>query len=261
MDVYKAPTIKEQKVDDPEGMMLLYKETGDTTLSNKLVMHYLQFVNIAIYSMRSILLSNIPFDDFFNEGVIALIDCIERYDPHRGDATFDTYSYIGIRGAILKYNRKQNWLPNRLWDARKKINKAKNLLEQELMREPTHTELAEHLNMAEEKLVQYMREMSVLNTVSFEELLGKAYGNALNSALETDGSFTENNILMEELHAALVLELSGLPPKQKQIITLYYYENLNLREIAEILELSQQRISQLRKVALETLKKALDEFM
>ncbi len=129
------------------------------------------------------------------------------------------------------------------------------------MREPTHTELSTHLGISEEKLSQYMREMSVLNTVSFEELLGKAYGDALNSALETDGSFTESNILVQELHAALVLELSKLPPKQKQIITLYYYENLNLREISEILELSQQRISQLRKTALQTMKKGLEEFM
>ena len=86
--------------------------------------------------MRSVLLSNIPFEDFFNQGVLALIDCIERYDPDRG-ASFDTYSYLGIRGSILKYLRKQNWLPNRVWEARKKIAQGRSELEQRLMFTPS----------------------------------------------------------------------------------------------------------------------------
>lgn len=261
MGAFKTPIIKEEKQESPEKLMIEYKKTGDSEIRNQLVMHYLQYVNIAIYSMRSILLSNIPFEDFFNEGVIALIDCIERYDPERGVATFDTYSYTGIRGAILKYNRKQNWLPNRLWDARKKITQGRTFLEQKLMREPTNAELAEHIDMSEEKLSQYIREMAVVNTVSFEELLGETYGNLLKAAVEDDSDNVDSGILLEELYRALAEKIDTLPIKQKQIITLYYYENLNLREIAEILNLSQQRISQLRKGALESLKEALKAFM
>jgi len=92
--------VNEIRVTEPEELMRLYKNSGDVELRNQLVMHYIQYVNAAIYSMRSVLLSNIPFEDFFNQGVLALIDCIERYDPLRG-ATFDTYSYLGIRGSIL----------------------------------------------------------------------------------------------------------------------------------------------------------------
>ncbi|MBE6750915.1 MAG: hypothetical protein E7556_00145 [Ruminococcaceae bacterium] len=76
--------IKEVKLDNPEKVMSEFKATGSVELRNKLVMHYLNLVNLAIYSMRSVLLSNIPFEDFFNQGVIALIDCLERYDPTRG---------------------------------------------------------------------------------------------------------------------------------------------------------------------------------
>ena len=251
--------IKEKKLDDPETVMLRYKETGDVELRNQLVMHYLQYVNTAIYSMRSILLSNIPFDDFFNQGIIALIDCIDRYDPSRG-ASFDTYSYMGIRGSILKYLRKQNWLPNRVWEARKKITQGRFDLEQILLREPTDKELADHLEMSEKQLNNLISEITVVETVSFEELLENTYNSiAENTSLVSDIDISDR-LLQQELLSALANAIDSLPPKQKQVISLYYYENLNLREIGEVLDVSQQRVSQIRSKALEVLTDSMKEF-
>ena len=251
--------IKEVKLEDPEKVMLRYKETGNVELRNQLVMHYLQYVNIAIYSMRSILLSNIPFDDFFNQGIIALIDCIERYDPSRG-ASFDTYSYMGIRGSILKYLRKQNWLPNRVWEARKRIAQGRIDLEQELLREPTDKELAEHLEMTEKQLNNLISEITVVETVSFEELLENTYsGITENTGLISDIDISDN-LLQQEMLDALANAINKLPPKQKQVIALYYYENLNLREIGEVLDVSQQRVSQIRSKTLEVLTEAMKDF-
>ena len=251
--------IKEQKIEDPEKVMLRYKETGDVELRNQLVMHYLQYVNIAIYSMRSILFSNVPFDDFFNQGIIALIDCIERYDPSRG-ASFDTYSYMGIRGSILKYLRKQNWLPNRVWEARKRIAQGRLDLEQELSREPTDKELAERLEMTEKQLNSLFSEISVVETVSFEELLENTYGSITDNVGLISDTDVADRLLQQEMLDALASAIDELPPKQKQVISLYYYENLNLREIGEVLEVSQQRVSQIRSKALETLTEAMNDF-
>ena len=251
--------IKEIKVDKPEELMRLYKTTGDVKLRNQLVMHYIQLVNIAIYSMRSILLSNIPFEDFFNQGVLALIECIERYDPGRG-ASFDTYSYLGIRGSILKYLRKQNWLPNRVWEARKKIMHGRTELEQILMREPTDRELANYVGVSEKQLEGLITEMSAVDTVSFEELLESKYFSAVEGRGLADDSNISDNLIQEELLEALVEAIDGLPPKQKQVISLYYYENLNLREIGEVLCVSQQRVSQIRAKALESLTEAMRQF-
>ncbi|MEG1165109.1 MAG: FliA/WhiG family RNA polymerase sigma factor [Oscillospiraceae bacterium] len=251
--------IKEIKVDDPEGMMLKYKATGDVELRNQLVMHYIYYVNVAIYSMRSILLSNIPFEDFFNQGVLALMDCIERYDPYRG-ASFDTYSYLGIRGSILKYLRKQNWLPNRVWDARKQISQGRAVLEQELQREPTDAELAVHLGMNEKQFNGLLSEISVVDTISFEELLDTTFGNTTESIALASEDNISDNILHEELVSALAKAIDDLPPKQKQVISLYYYENLNLREIGEVLDISQQRVSQIRGKAMETLSATMKQF-
>ena len=251
--------IKDIKLDDPEQTMREFKASGDVELRNRLVMHYLPYINTAIYSMRSILLSNIPFEDFFNQGVLALIDCIERYDPYRG-ASFDTYSYLGIRGAILKYARKQNSLPNRVWEGRKRITQGRAELQQQLMREPTSTELAQYLDMSEEQLSGLEGEISVLDTVSFEELLETTFNGILdNVGLISDTDVSEN-LLKEELAQALASAIDALPPKQKQVISLYYYENLNLREIGEVLGVSQQRVSQIRTKAIESLSEAMKQF-
>lgn len=251
--------VKEIKVEKPEELMRLYKTTGDVELRNQLVMHYIQLVNIAIYSMRSILLSNIPFDDFFNQGVMALIECIERYDPDRG-ASFDTYSYLGIRGSILKYLRKQNWLPNRVWEARKKIMHGRTELEQLLMREPSDKELAEHIGISEKQLDGLITEMSAVDTVSFEELLESKYFSVAENIGFTDDSSVSDRLIQEELLEELAEAIDKLQPKQKQVISLYYYENLNLREIGEVLGVSQQRISQIRAKALENLAETMREF-
>lgn len=252
MASYSSQSIKEERIPDPEERMREYKRTGDVTLRNELVMHYLQYVNTAIWGMRSILLSNIPYDDFFDQGVLALMDCIETYDESRG-ATFNTYSYLGIRRALLKYLRKQNWLPNRLWDARKRINQGRTQLEQTLAREPSGKELAEYLELSEAELGRYLMEISVVDTISLESLIESEYNHHMQLLTGSTESEVLGGMIRSELQGTLAACIEELKPKQKQVITLYYYHNLNLREIGEVLELTPQRCSQIRKKALEKL--------
>lgn len=251
--------IKEQKLEDPEKVMREYKATGNIELRNSLVMHYLNLVNLSIYSMRSVLLSNIPFEDFFNQGVITLIDCLERYDPDKG-ASFDTYSYLGIRGSILKYMRKQNWLTNRAWDAQNKISQGRKFLEQKLMREPTDSELAEYLGITEQQLSQRIVEIASIDTISFEEMIEQAWEGVIEKSMDNSKSQVDSELLETELQGELAKAIECLDPKEKQIISLYYYENLNLREIGEVLDISQQRVSQIRKKALDKLYEKMKEY-
>lgn len=256
----QANTAAEEQHVNAISLMRRYKETGDLELRNQLVLHYAPHINAAIYSMRSILLSHIPFEDFFNQGVLTLIDCIEKYNPDRG-ASFDTYIYKAVRGAMLNYMRKQNWLPNRVREARKNIVQIRSELRQSLMREPTDRQLAEAMGISEQKLGQYEMEIAAVEAVSLEELLEQAYETTLDRSQCLREDNIEGGILDVEMRQVLADTIDGLPPKQKQIITLCYYENLNLREIGEVMGLTQQRVSQIRTVALERLNKALRQYM
>lgn len=245
--------------EEADALMREYKATGDRKLRNQLVLCYTNQVDMAIRSMRSILLSNIPYEDFFNQGVLALMDCIERFDPNRG-ASFQTYIYRGIRGALLNYMRKQRWLPNRVREARRDIQKAQGELQAKLLREPTHEELANALELTEQKLSQLQMEISSVDTVSLEELMEESFGNVISS---TQSCFDDNvakDLLETELRSILAKAILELTPKQRQVITLCYYENLNLREIGEVLELTQQRVSQIRSAAIEKLRDAMRQY-
>ncbi|WP_458862807.1 sigma-70 family RNA polymerase sigma factor [Acidaminobacterium chupaoyuni] len=258
MATFESQAIKEVRAADPEELMLRYKESGSLELRNQLVMHYLQYVNTAIWGMRTILISNIPYDDFFDQGVLALMECIERYDPDRG-ASFDTYSYMAIRCAMLKYLRKQNWLSNRLWEMRKKIVRARAALEQQLGRQPAERELAEYLGISEGELGKCAMEIAVIDTISFEELLESAAESRYRQQTHSVEGEVIDKIVRGELQKALAESIDLLEGKQKQVVALYYYENLNLREIGEVLDVSPQRVSQIRKKALEKLMISMKE--
>lgn len=258
----KAQTL--EQLEDPEELMRKYKDTKDIRIRNQLVLHYESSVRKTVMSMRSILPANAQYDDFVNQGIIALIDCIDKYDPDRG-ASFDTYIYKRLRGSVLSYMRKQSWLPYRVRVARRNIIRERDNLSAELMREPTQAELAERLDMSEKELDKFMQEISNAEMLSFEELMENA-AQLLDVSLERAGNSNgyeapEGKLLADELKEVLLKSIETLPMREKQVITLCYYENLNLREIGEVLSISQQRASCARTTGLQKLNKKLKEYL
>ncbi len=245
---------------DPVELMKQYKQTGDLSIRNQLVMYYINSVKKTVMSMRSILPASIQYDDFVNQGVLALIDCIDKYDPERG-ASFDTYIYKRLRGSVLSYMRKQSWLPYRVRNARRNILQEQENMIAQLGREPTNSELAERLGMTEKELDRYLVEISNAEMYSFEELLENASQMIESNANHNDETSPEGNVLRNELKTVLQKAIDSLPMREKQVITLCYYENLNLREIGEILGVSQQRASCARTTGLAKLNKKLSEYL
>lgn len=249
----------ENTLDDPEAVMREYKRTGDLNLRNQLVLHYASYVNAAIYSMRSMLLSNIPVDDFFSQGILALIERIERFDPERG-VKFDTYIYKGIRGAMVNYVRKQNWLPNRVWTMSKKIRQTQADLEAKLLRKPTQQEIAQELEMTVQELEKLQLEIYAADSISYEELIEQSAETGSAGIQLAEDDCVDEGLIQQEVYKTLAGAIEALPPRYKQVIALCYYENLNLREIGEVLGLTQQRVSQIRAKALKKLQAALKEY-
>ncbi|MDR1194053.1 MAG: FliA/WhiG family RNA polymerase sigma factor [Peptococcaceae bacterium] len=247
-----------EKLADPEGLMRAYKKNGDLTVRNQLVMHYAAAVKSTLYSMRSILPANIQPEEWFNQGILTLMDCIEKYDPDRG-ASFGTYIFKRLRGAMLSYMRKQSWLPYRVRLARREIQKGRAELENQLMREATAQELADHLGMAAKELDRYLVEIGSADMLSFEELIG--VGPQAGDPGAAEAQAVDQELLKDELKQALAEAIDQLSPKEKQVIALCYYENLNLREIGEVLGVSQQRISFIRAGALTKLNQRLSNYL
>ena len=259
------------ELDNPEELMAVYKQTNDTHVRNQLVMHYAPVIKHTIINMRGTLPQNIQQEEFFNQGIITLIDCIEKFDPDRG-ASFTTFIYKHIRGAMLSYMRKHSWLPYRVRLARRGILQAQTELNNQLMREPTDKELADYLQIPEKELSRNLHEIGTADMVSFEELINGAGGGLSVSRegapVRGKGPFSEilgdsidRDMMQDELQNVLANAIDGLSPKEKQVISLCYYENLNLREIGEVLGVSQQRISFIRSGALLKLKKTMTEYL
>lgn len=249
-------------IDNPEELMRLYKKTGDMELRNQLVLHYVDAVQKAVMSMRSTLPINAQYEDLVNQGILALIDCIDKYDPDRG-AAFETYIYKRLRGAVLSYMRKQSWIPYRVRSARRSILQERDNLSSELLREPTQQELAQRLDMSEKELDKYLQEISNAEMLSFEELLENA-GQLIEGSLESSSPVydaPEGKLLAEELKEVLKSSIEELPRREREVITLCYYENLNLREIGEVLGISQQRASCARTTGLQKLNKKLKKYL
>ena len=258
-----AAAKKKETCEDPVELMRLYKQTGDLELRNRLVLHYMDSVKKTVMSMRSMLPGNMQYDDFVNQGVLALIDCIEKYQFDRG-ASFDTYSYKRLRGSVLSYMRKQSWLPYRVRAARRNILQEHEHMTAELGREPTNQELAERLEMSEKELDKYLLEISNGEMYSFEELLENAshvVEHLAESPDSTDSREPEGELLKQELRQVLIDAIESLPMRERQVITLCYYENLNLREIGEVLGISQQRASCARSTGLAKLKKKMSDYL
>jgi len=251
--------------------MAAYKATKDLRIRNQLVLYYAPAVKHTIINMRATLPQNIQQEEFFNQGILTLIDCIEKYNPDRG-ASFTTFIYKHLRGAMLSYMRKHSWLPYRVRTARRNILQARAELNHQLMREPNEKELAAYMQISERELSRSLQEIGAADMMSFEELINGA-GGGLSSAysgvsLHGEESFgdilgdsVDREMMREELVAVLAEAIEKLSPKEKQVVTLCYYENLNLREIGDVLRVSQQRISFIRSGALVKLRKAIAEYM
>lgn len=239
-----------------------YQATKDLELRNELTMSCIYIVRSAASQMRGIASGYAQEEDLINQGVLALMDCMDRYDKTKG-AKFETYAYMRVRGALIDFIRKQDWVPHRARNFNKKIDEAYASLSNRNMREPDVEEIASYLDIPPEKVESHLQYMNHSVVISLESMLEDITGTILRAEPENrnDSYKPEESLYYKEICRTLTTSIESLKEKERLVITLYYYEELKYAEIAEILEISESRVCQIHTKAITKLKEDLIEYV
>lgn len=231
-----------------------YKETSNLELKEELIVRYISLVKIVAGRMYNFYGSKVEFDDLVGYGVLGLIDSIEKFDLDK-NIKFETYAQIRIRGSIIDNIRKLDWIPRSLRKKSKEVQKAMLELENNLGHAPSNEELARHMKTSIDEVESLLSDISTFNMISLEEFLT----DKSEAVLESKNVLDSPEFIYEktEIQENLVEAIEELPEKEKLIISLYYYDELTYKEIGNILNLSESRISQIHSKSILKIKNYL----
>ncbi len=237
-----------------------YGKTKSPEIREKLILEYAPLVKLVAGRLSMYLGYNVEYDDLVSYGIFGLIDAIDKFDSMKA-VKFETYASLRIRGAILDQIRKMDWIPRTIRQKQKKIDAAIKEIETATGRAATDEEIAGSLGISEDDYLAWQSQMKVTNVVSLNEFMesGSEVPAQQSNQYRFDGP--EEVVEKKELKIILEQELSLLTEKEKKVILLYYYEDLTLKEISNVLEVSESRISQLHTRALQKMKKKMGNYM
>jgi RNA polymerase sigma factor for flagellar operon FliA len=223
---------------------------------DELVLTHLPLVKYLVGRISSKLPPHLDQQDLMSVAVIGLITAAERFDPSRG-ILFKTFAEKRVMGSIMDELRAQDWLPRTLREKYKRLEHEFSVLEQKLGRNPSSEEVAAAMGMDLEKYFQLMEEVHSLSFMSLEDFHEDEEGSSfgfLNFLSDNGAESPQNQMMAKQLLQVLGDAIESLPEKERLVVTLYYYEELNLKEIGEIMNLTESRISQLHSQAVIRLK-------
>lgn len=241
-------------------MLLRYKETGDKALRNELILAYMNIVKYAAVSTRNMYLKYAETDDIINEATVALMTAIDSFDTKRG-VKFETYASIKVRGAIIDYIRRQDFIPRSVRRFAREYDTAFSELYSQLDREPTLNEIADHMHMSPEKVESFTAQAAAAQTLSFETLLNDN-GFDIPDKADEDGMWApEASIHRQEKYRYLTEAIKQLKEKERLVVTLYYYEKLKFYDIGRVMDISESRVCQIHSQAVQKMKKFLSSYL
>jgi RNA polymerase sigma factor FliA len=222
----------------------------------RLILEHLPQVRLIARRIQERLPENISLEDLVSTGVIGLISAIDNFDP-RHNVKLKTYAEYKIRGAILDSLRGLDWAPRQKRRKAKQIEAAISAAEQRLQRLPTEEEIAAQLEISIEEYHEWLVEIRGLNIASLEYANGDP-GKDLLHYIADDGEALPSVVLERaELERLLAEAIEGIPAIERNVLSLYYHEELTLREIAQVVDLHESRISQLKSQAILRLRSHL----
>ena len=237
-----------------------YRATRDLAVRDRLILTYAPLVKFVAGRLSASLPSHVDEQDLVSYGLLGLIGAIERYDPGR-EIKFETYAIARIKGAIIDELRSLDWVPRSVRARAREIERAIVELERSLMRAPTDAEIAGKVGISEGELEKSLSDISRSSMAALDELWSPQSGGDQVALIDTiedpAGADPEFSLEQTELNEALAEAIARLPEREKLVVTLYYYEELTLREIGEVLGVTESRVSQLHTKAVLRLKARL----
>jgi RNA polymerase sigma factor for flagellar operon FliA len=238
-----------------------YKESGSKVAKDKLLVEYAQLVKYVAHRLAINLPASVDRNDLMSAGVIGLIKAVETFEPERG-FKFETYAGHKIRGAILDDLRALDWVPRSVRQKSRELQRTYSKLENELGRMPYDDEVCEFLGISEQEFEDMLSDVAPTTLISLEEALPDRSSDSkelrIIDTIEDPGS---DNPLREmgfsELKNILKETIANLPEKEKLVVALYHYEELTLKEIGVVLDISESRVSQIHSKAILKLRARL----
>ena len=239
-----------------------YAKTKSPEAREKIILEYAPLVKVVAGRLSMYLGYNVEYEDMVSYGIFGLIDAIDKFD-HLKEVKFETYASLRIRGAILDQIRKMDWIPRTIRQKQKKIETVIREIEQITGRGATDEEIARGLGISDEEYLDWQSQMKITGLVSLNEYMEQGSEVPRDYNRHTTSSFEapEERVDKEELTKELGEALKLLTDKERKVITLYYYEELTLKEISNILEVSESRVSQLHTRALQKMKTKMGKYM
>lgn len=237
-----------------------YAKTKDPSIKEQLILEYAKLVKFVAGRLSMYLGSNVEFDDLTGYGIFGLIDAIDKFDYTKG-IKFETYASLRIRGAILDNIRKMDWIPRSVRKKQKLMDAAMQKVETEYGIGTSDDLIAKELGISIDELYKWQDQTSELAISSLEEFLDQ--GGDVKGDRYSNERFDQPEAMVEkeEMKEMMVKSIEGLTEKERRVITLYYYEELTLKEISLIMEVSESRISQLHTKSLKKMKEVMGEYM
>jgi len=241
-------------------LLLKYKETGDKSLRNSVILSYMNIVKFAALSTRNMYIKFAETDDVVNEATIALMGAVDSFDPQKG-VKFETYASIKVRGAIIDFIRRQDFIPRGIRRFARDYDAAYTALYSELDREPTTEEMADYMKLPAEKLKSFSAQAAAAQTLSFEEMVMDS-GFDIPEKADDDGMWSaEAEVHRQEKLRYLTEAVKSLKDRERLVITLYYYEKLRFSDIGKVLDISESRVCQIHTQAVRKMKQYLEDYM
>ncbi len=241
-----------------------YLATKSPAIRETIILKYAPLVKYVAGRVAIGLPSNIEFDDLVSFGVFGLMDAIEKFDPSRG-IKFETYAIARIRGSVLDGLRSNDWVPRSVRQKARELERTCVELENRLGRTATDQEIYTAMNMTKNEFHQLLSEVSCTTLSSLDELWSVNSSDddsvrVLDLVRNNDSEDPLHHVEIEELRTTLAGAIDSLPERERMVVALYYYEGLTLKEIGEIMEISESRVSQIHTKAIFRLRGRLNRW-